>query len=174
MSEASPLEPEAPVTGQARMDAAWGAHSGDETAADVAMASTAQSGQIFEQHYTPWRGTLNPRWMRNWSILRHHLLGIFKKGHRPWTMPTRIFILIAFLAVVRCRDDAPRRFGREFRNPLVVRRQPRQPVRSRPGLFPAKRALLSHCSRFARRGCHIRRQATRNIGPLLLTTDFKI
>ena len=47
MSEASPLEPEAPVTGQARMDAAWGAHSGDETAADVAMASTAQSGQIF-------------------------------------------------------------------------------------------------------------------------------
>ena len=80
MSEASPLEPEAPVTGQARMDAAWGAHSGDETAADVAMASTAQSGQIFEQHYTPWRGTLNPRWMRNWSILRHHLLGIFKKA----------------------------------------------------------------------------------------------
>ena len=100
MSEASPLEPEAPVTGQARMDAAWGAHSGDETAADVAMASTAQSGQIFEQHYTPWRGTLNPRWMRNWSILRHHLLGIFKKGHRPWTMPTRIFILIAFLAAL--------------------------------------------------------------------------
>ena len=65
---------------------------------EVQQASTAQSGEIFEQHYTPWTGQLNPRWMRNWSILRHHLLGIFKKGHRPWTMPTRIFILIAFLA----------------------------------------------------------------------------
>lgn len=98
MSDDNALQPEAPVTGQGRMDAAWGANSGDETTADITRASTAKSGQIFEQHYTPWEGTLNPRWMRNWSILRHHLLGIFKKGHRPWTMPTRIFILIAFLA----------------------------------------------------------------------------
>jgi ABC-type transport system involved in multi-copper enzyme maturation permease subunit len=91
-------QPEAPVTGQGRMDVAWGSNTGDESDVDLAQAQTAQSGQIFEQHYTPWTGTLNPRWMRNWAILRHHLLGIFKKGHRPWTMPTRIFILIAFLA----------------------------------------------------------------------------
>ncbi|MGB1766224.1 MAG: hypothetical protein ACPHJE_02460, partial [Poseidonia sp.] len=79
--------PEAPVTGQGRMDVAWGSASGDERPEEVQQASTAQSGEIFEQHYTPWTGQLNPRWMRNWSILRHHLLGIFKKGHRPWTMP---------------------------------------------------------------------------------------
>ena len=90
--------PEAPVTGQGRMDVAWGANTGDEHPEEVQNASTPQSGEIFEQLYTPWTGQLNPRWMRNWSILRHHLLGIFKKGHRPWTMPTRIFILIAFLA----------------------------------------------------------------------------
>ena len=98
MTDEKQVEPEAPVTGQGRMDVAWGANTGDETAEDMAQASTASSGQIFEQTYTPWRGTLNPRWMRNWAILRHHLLGIFRKGHRPWTMPTRIFILIAFLA----------------------------------------------------------------------------
>ncbi|MGB1463110.1 MAG: hypothetical protein ACPG8Q_06210, partial [Candidatus Poseidoniaceae archaeon] len=98
MSEDVDLSPEAPVTGQGRMDVAWGANTGDETQEELAVANTAKGGQIFEQHYTPWTGTLNPRWMRNWSILRHHLLGIFRKGHRPWTMPTRIFILIAFLA----------------------------------------------------------------------------
>lgn len=98
MSDDIAFEPEAPVTGQGRMDVAWGANTGDETESELSQASTAQGGEIFEQHYTPWRGTLNPRWMRNWAILRHHLLGIFRKGHRPWTMPTRIFILIAFLA----------------------------------------------------------------------------
>ena len=92
----SNASPEAPVTGQARMDVAWGSNTGDEAPEQVQTANTAQGGQIFEQHYTPWTGQLNPRWMRNWSILRHHLLGIFRKGHRPWTMPTRIFILIAF------------------------------------------------------------------------------
>ena len=100
MSEEVELTPEAPVTGQGRMDVAWGANTGDETLEDLGAANTAKGGEIFEQHYTPWTGTLNPRWMRNWSILRHHLLGIFRKGHRPWTMPTRIFILIAFLAAL--------------------------------------------------------------------------
>ena len=71
--------PEAPVTGQGRMDVAWGANTGDEHPDEVQRASTPQSGEIFEQLYTPWTGQLNPRWMRNWSILRHHLLGIFKK-----------------------------------------------------------------------------------------------
>ena len=98
MSDSEELTPDAPVTGQARMDVAWGANTGDEQDASTNVASTAKSGEIFEQEYTQWNGTLNPRWMRNWSILRHHLLGIFKKGHRPWSMPTRIFILIAFLA----------------------------------------------------------------------------
>ena len=50
------------------MDVAWGANSGDENPDAVQTASTAQSGEIFEQHYTPWTGQLNPRWMRNWSI----------------------------------------------------------------------------------------------------------
>ena len=45
--------PEAPVTGQGRMDVAWGSASGDERPEEVQQASTAQSGEIFEQHYTP-------------------------------------------------------------------------------------------------------------------------
>ena len=82
------------------MDVAWGANDGDETGASAQTAQAAASGEIFEQHYTPWNGTLNPRWMRNWAILRHHVLGVFSKGHRPWSMPTRIFILITFLAAM--------------------------------------------------------------------------
>ena len=50
--------PEAPVTGQARMDVAWGSNTGDEHPEEVKSANTAQSGQIFEQHYTPWTGQL--------------------------------------------------------------------------------------------------------------------
>ncbi len=79
-TEAPAPSPEAPVLGQARMDVAWGSNTGDEHPEEIQSANTAQSGQIFEQHYTPWRGQLNPRWMRNWAILRHHLLGIFRKG----------------------------------------------------------------------------------------------
>ena len=36
--------------------------------------------------------------MRNWAILRHHILGIFKKGHRPWNIPTRLFIFFVVIA----------------------------------------------------------------------------
>ena len=50
----------------------------------------AQTGQVFEQVYVPWEGTLNPRWMRNWAIFRHHVLGIVRKGHRPWGVPTKL------------------------------------------------------------------------------------
>jgi ABC-type transport system involved in multi-copper enzyme maturation permease subunit len=85
-----------PVTGQTKMQAAWSADSEDD--ASSAQVATSTQGQIFEQIYTPWEGTLNPRWMRNWAILRHHILGIFKKGHRPWNIPTRLFIFFVIIA----------------------------------------------------------------------------
>ncbi|MEC7097747.1 MAG: hypothetical protein VXW70_06040, partial [Candidatus Thermoplasmatota archaeon] len=74
----------APVTGQGRMDAAWGSKDGDESSTAQVTNNTASVGYVFEQIYKPWNGALNPRWMRNWAILRHHVLGIFRKGHRPW------------------------------------------------------------------------------------------
>jgi ABC-type transport system involved in multi-copper enzyme maturation permease subunit len=89
---------EAPVTGQGRMQAAWGTSEGDEDLSSTQVAEPTSTGHVFEQVYKPWQGVLNPRWMRNWAILRHHLLGIFKKGHRPWGMPTRLFILVVFIA----------------------------------------------------------------------------
>ena len=85
-----------PVTGQTKMQAAWSADSEDD--ASAAQVATSTQGQIFEQIYKPWEGTLNPRWMRNWAILRHHILGIFKKGHRPWNIPTRLFIFFVIIA----------------------------------------------------------------------------
>ena len=88
----------APVTGQGRMDAAWGSRDGDESATAQITNNTASVGYVFEQVYKPWNGTLNPRWMRNWAILRHHVLGIFRKGHRPWGWPTKLFIVIVFIA----------------------------------------------------------------------------
>ena len=66
---------EAPVTGQGRMEAAWGSSEGDEDFTISEVAQPAATGHVFEQVYKPWKGTLNPRWMRNWAILRHHLLG---------------------------------------------------------------------------------------------------
>ena len=99
------LEPEqvsfsekTPVKGQGRMDAAWGSQEGDDNAMAQISSSNSSTGFVFEQVYKPWNGTLNPRWMRNWSILRHHVLGIFKKGHRPWGWPTKLFIVVVFLA----------------------------------------------------------------------------
>ena len=89
---------EAPVTGQARMDTAWGSSEGDEDISEMASIGQNDTGEIFKQNYEPWRGELNPRWMRNWAILRHHILGIFKKGHRPWGIPTRIFLVLVFFA----------------------------------------------------------------------------
>ena len=86
-----------PVTGKGRMDAAWSSQS-DQENATAEIANSTSAGDIFEQEYKPWKGELNPRWMRNWSILRHHILGIFKKGHRPWGWPTRIFMVVVFLA----------------------------------------------------------------------------
>ncbi|HIF45182.1 MAG TPA: hypothetical protein EYQ73_00050 [Candidatus Poseidoniales archaeon] len=85
-----------PVTGQARMEAAWSSGDGDEIA--EAQVAEQQTGQIFQQIYQTWEGELNPRWMRNWAILRHHVLGIFKKGHRPWGMPTKLFVFFVIIA----------------------------------------------------------------------------
>ena len=92
---------EAPVTGQTKMQAAWSGTNDDESTS--AQVASVQQGQIFEQIYQPWEGTLNPRWMRNWSILRHHILGIVKKGHRPWNIPTKLFI---FFVVIASMTDA--------------------------------------------------------------------
>ncbi len=77
------------IGGTSRIESAW---SGDSEA-----ASTASAGTIFEQIYRPWEGGLGGRWARNYAMLRHHLYGIFSKGHRPWSMPTRLVILIMFL-----------------------------------------------------------------------------
>ena len=85
------------VSGKARLEAAYGSGDGDEDlTAQVAQASVV-GGTIFEQTYRPWKGQLNRRWMRNWSILRHHLLGIFKKGHRPWNGWMRMALLFCFI-----------------------------------------------------------------------------
>ena len=97
MSENTMLHPESPVTGQTRMDSAWGSQTGDEDVHAKVTQASVDAGQIFEQEYKPWDGTLNPRWMRNWAILRHHLLGIVFKGHRPWGVITRIVLLLIFL-----------------------------------------------------------------------------
>ena len=77
MNEDETIDASTPVTGQSRMDAAWGSESSDQ--ASVAQP-VAQTGQVFEQVYVPWEGTLNPRWMRNWAIFRHHVLASFAKA----------------------------------------------------------------------------------------------
>ena len=100
MTEDDTIDASTPVTGQSRMDAAWGSESSEQ--ASVAQP-VAQTGQVFEQVYVPWEGSLNPRWMRNWAIFRHHVLGIVRKGHRPWGVPTKlvlIFVLIASMTDV--------------------------------------------------------------------------
>ena len=57
------------VTGKARMEAAYGTDEGEgQDVAIVAQSATADAGTIFHQVYRPWRGTMNPRWVRNWSI----------------------------------------------------------------------------------------------------------
>ena len=91
-------EPETPVTGKVRLEAAWGSTEGDEDLSVTETTAPRSEGHVFKQQYKPWNGELNPRWMRNWAILRHHLLGIFKKGHRPWGVPIRLFLLVVFVA----------------------------------------------------------------------------
>ena len=86
------------VTGQSRMEVAYGSSDGDEDTSFAQVGTQAQAaGTIFEQVYQPWNGTLNPRWARNWAMLRHHLYGIFAKGHRPWGWMTRLVLFSVFL-----------------------------------------------------------------------------
>lgn len=94
--ETTSFDSNTPITGQTKMQAAWSTNNDLER--NDAQVATTQQGQIFEQIYRPWEGQLNPRWMRNWSILRHHILGIFKKGHRPWNIPTKLFIFFVVIA----------------------------------------------------------------------------
>ena len=83
------------VTGKARMEAAYGTGEGEgQGVAMVAQSATVEAGTIFHQVYRPWRGNLNPRWVRNWSILRHHVYGLFSKGHRPWPITTKLVVVI--------------------------------------------------------------------------------
>ena len=88
------------VTGQARLEAAFGSGDGDElVSAQVAqVAQSTTGGTIFHQIYRPWRGELNPRWMRNWAILRHHIYGLFSKGHRPYPLMTKLVIFGVFIS----------------------------------------------------------------------------
>jgi ABC-type transport system involved in multi-copper enzyme maturation permease subunit len=91
------------VGGQTRMEVAFGA-AGDEeeigTASVAGGTKDAQMGAIFEQVYRPWKGTLNPRWARNWAMFRHHIYGLFSKGHRPWGWPTRLLLFGAIIAAM--------------------------------------------------------------------------
>ena len=79
------------------MESAFGSGDGD----DEAKASSTESrskGSIFEQTYRPWRGSLGPRWVRNYAIFRHHVYGLFSsKGHRYYHPVVRLTILIVFL-----------------------------------------------------------------------------
>ena len=93
-AEAEFMGESAAVTGKARMEAAYGTGEGEgQGMAMVAQSVAPSAGTIFHQVYRPWRGNLNPRWVRNWSILRHHVYGLFSgKGHRPWPAATRVVV----------------------------------------------------------------------------------
>ena len=52
MTEDETIDASTPVTGQSRMDAAWGSESSEQ--ASVAQP-VAQTGQVFEQIYVPWK-----------------------------------------------------------------------------------------------------------------------
>ena len=89
------------VTGQTRMEAAYGSGDGDDDGvAIVAQSGQISPGKIFQQIYRPWRGTLNPRWVRNWSMLRHHVYGLFRKGHRPWPAYTKVLIVMVTMGAL--------------------------------------------------------------------------
>lgn len=87
--------------GQTRMEVAFGAGDGDEEATAIVAKNNATLGTIFEQKYRPWEGKLGPRWMRNYSIYRHHVYGIFtSKGHKQYHPMVRLLILVIFLAAL--------------------------------------------------------------------------
>jgi|TARA_B110000967_G_scaffold119462_1_gene122145 ABC-type transport system involved in multi-copper enzyme maturation permease subunit len=82
-----------------RMEVAFGSGDGDEDMTAIVAKKESNLGTIFEQSYTPWDGELGPRWMRNYSIFRHHVYGLFtSKGHRYYHPFVRLTILVIFLA----------------------------------------------------------------------------
>ena len=84
---------------QTRMEVAYGSGDGDEELTAVVAKKEATLGTIFNQSYKQWDGILGPRWMRNYSIYRHHVYGIFtSKGHRYYHPFVRLTILVIFLA----------------------------------------------------------------------------
>ena len=82
--------------GEADIEAAYGSGDGDlDTSATVA---SAPKGQIFEQIYRPWNGSLGPRWVRNYAIYRHHVYGIISgSGHRRYHPFVRLTLLVVIL-----------------------------------------------------------------------------
>ncbi len=110
------------ISGTSRMEAAYGSGDGDDDLTAQVAKTGVVAGTIFDTSYRPWRGELNPRWMRNWSILRHHLLGFVKKGHRPWSIWMKLALFgcligamgdlaMAFLGTVIGDTDLYRFFG---------------------------------------------------------------
>ena len=82
--------------GEADIEAAYGSGDGDlDTSATVA---STPKGQIFEQIYRPWNGSLGPRWVRNYAIYRHHVYGIISgSGHRRYHPFVRLALLVVIL-----------------------------------------------------------------------------
>ena len=84
--------------GVTRMESAFGSGDGDQDAQATVAQKAEIKGAIFEQSYRPWRGKLGPRWVRNYSIYRHHVYGLFtSKGHRHYPIMVRLTILGIFL-----------------------------------------------------------------------------
>ena len=85
---------------QTRMEVAYGSGEGDEQLSAVVAKKEATLGTIFDQSYKQWSGILGPRWMRNYSIYRHHVYGIFtSKGHRYYHPFVRLTILVIFFSI---------------------------------------------------------------------------
>ena len=101
--EPDTVEAENPL-GVTRMEAAFGSGDGDENAFAAVSQGQVEAGTIFNSVYRPWRGTLGPRWARNYAIYRHHVYGIVtSKGHRyyhPFIRLAVLFILISSMSTL--------------------------------------------------------------------------
>jgi|TARA_B110000881_G_scaffold219045_1_gene239906 ABC-type transport system involved in multi-copper enzyme maturation permease subunit len=83
---------------QTRMEVAYGSGDEDDDLSAVVAKKQASLGAIFNHSYRTWDGHLGPRWVRNYSIYRHHVYGIFtSKGHRYYHPFVRLTILVIFL-----------------------------------------------------------------------------
>ena len=82
------------IEGTTRIQSAW---SGDSSTQGQALAA---GSVVYEQIYRPWNGELGGRWIRNFSIWRHHVYGIFIGGHKPWSIVMRLATLLLFLGAM--------------------------------------------------------------------------